>query len=215
MPLFKTTTKIIHLMDEFYSTLDKGVLTFRSGIKYYLVNNSEQFRIKLEEVTKLESKADKYRRDIENRLYVHSILPQYRGDIMRLLEASDDIIDLVKENMYQFDIETPKIPQKLKHDVSKLVEMSVMAAEALVPAAKSYFMDVHNVKSKLHRVLFYEREADKLANFIKRKIFKEMDNLNLSQKSHLRYFVKNIEAISDAAELVADILGIMAIKRIN
>jgi len=215
MAIFKTTTKIIHLIDEFYSTLDKGVLTFRSGIKYYLVKNAEQFQLQLREVAKLESRGDKIRKDIENRLYVHSILPQYRSDIMRLLEASDDILDLTKENMYQFEIETPKIPQKLKHDVSKLVEVSVLAAEALVPAAKSYFTDVHNVKNKLHRVIFYEREADKMANSIKRKIFKEMENLNLSQKSHLRYFIKNIEAISDAAEAVADILAIMAIKRIN
>ena len=48
---------------------------------------------------------------------------------------------------------------------------------------------------------------------IKRRLFKELDDLTLSEKIHLRYFTLHIENISDAAEIVADLISIMAIKR--
>jgi uncharacterized protein Yka (UPF0111/DUF47 family) len=41
-----------------------------------------------------------------------------------------------------------------------------------------------------------------------------MPDLKLSEKFHLRYFTLHIENISDIAEKVADLLSIMAIKRI-
>lgn len=40
-----------------------------------------------------------------------------------------------------------------------------------------------------------------------------MPDLKLSEKFHLRYFTLHIENISDTAEKVADLLSIMAIKR--
>jgi len=62
-------------------------------------------------------------------------------------------------------------------------------------------------------VYFYEKEVDQLANEVKRKIFHDLDRLSLSEKIHLRYFTLHIENISDAAEIAADILSVMAIKR--
>jgi len=70
------------------------------------------------------------------------------------------------------------------------------------------------VSEKIHRVYFYEKETDMLADIIRRKIFKEIPGLRLSEKFHLRYFTLHIENISDTAEKVADLLSIMAIKRI-
>jgi len=52
-----------------------------------------------------------------------------------------------------------------------------------------------------------------MALAIKKKVFHEMTNLNLSEKFHLRYFTLHIENVSDVAQKVADLLSIMAIKR--
>ena len=60
--------------------------------------------------------------------------------------------------------------------------------------------------------MFYERETDKLAVKIKRRLFKEMEFLKLSEKIHLRYFTLHIEEVSDAAELVAKMLSSLVIK---
>jgi uncharacterized protein Yka (UPF0111/DUF47 family) len=125
----------------------------------------------------------------------------------------DDIVDVAKESLEQFDIETPLIPQSLHKDLIELSESSTHAVEALVLSARSFFRDPGLVKERIHRVYFYEKEADKTSNRIKRKIFKEFEELDLSQKQHIRHFTDHLEKISDLSESIADTLAILAIKR--
>ncbi len=214
MAFFNTTKKLILEIDEFFDSIDNGSLVFKEGVSNYIKGNKDKFEENIQVIDKLETKADSIRRKVENDLYAHSLLPQYRGDVLRLLEKCDDLLDIMKENLYQFDVEIPLIPKKLHTDILKLTKISVSAIDTLIPAARAFFKDPAAVKDKIHRVYFFEKEADKLANDIKRKVFHDFPNLKLSEKIHLRYFTLHIENVSDAAEVVADILSILAIKRI-
>ena len=211
--LFKKSNHSIELIENFLNIVDQSVLIFKEGVKNYLYNEFDRFNSNLETLAKLESNADVLRKEIENTLYTQSIMPQLRGDILRLLEDFDKLIDLSKKNLFQFDVESPMIPQELNQDFVRLTQISVSAAESVIPAAKLYFRDPIGVKEQLHRVYFYEKETDILADSVRRKIFKEMPDLKLSEKFHLRYFSLHIEIISDTAEALADLLSIMAIKR--
>lgn len=213
MAIFKTTNKLKELLEEFFDTVEQGVLVFKISVDYYLNEDQEKFKENMRKIMKLEAKADSIRRDIENRLYTKSLLPQFRGNVIQLLEKTDDIIDIAKSNLSQFDVEMPHIPKELHHDFRNLTALSVSCVEQLIPCERAYFRDPLSVKDNIHKVYFYEKEADQLANEIKRKIFHDIEKLDLSQKIHLRYFTLHIENISDVAENVADILSIMAIKR--
>ena len=210
---FKHANKSIELIERFMDKIDQGVLIFQEGVKNYLYENKENFADNLKTLSTLETEADIIKRKIENMLYTQSLMPQLRGDIMRLLEDLYNFIDLTKTNLFQFDVEVPFIPSQLHNDMIKLTELSVRAAETVIPAARAYFRDPESIKEKIHRVYLYEQEADKLADSIKRKVFQDMPNLKLSEKFHLRYFTLHIENLSDAAERAADLLTIMAIKR--
>lgn len=212
--LFKKANKSIELIDKFLNCVDQSLLLFKEGVKNYLYNNTENFNNDIIQLANNEIESDKLRREIEQTLYVQSLMPQLRGDIMRLLEEMDNLIDQSKKNLFQFEVETPHIPADLIQDFVRLTQISVSAAESVIPAAKSYFTEPINVNEKIHRVYFYEKETDLLADIIRRKIFREMKDLRLSEKFHLRYFTLHIENISDTAEKVADLLSIMAIKRI-
>jgi len=211
--LFKTAESVISSINNFLDTIDQGAIVFKEGVNNYLNKEEKDFSENIQKILDLESHADKLRKEIENDLYIYSLLPQFRGDVMVLLEKLDDIIDTSKENMLQFDVEGPRIPIELNNDFSKLTDAAVLSVESLIPAARAYFNDVNAVKDKLHRVYFYEKESDKLADNIKRRLFKELDELKLSEKIHLRYFALHIENLSDVAQDVADLLSIMAIKR--
>jgi hypothetical protein len=213
MLTFSNTKKVVELIDRFFDSIDQGSIVFKRGVENYLFGNISSFNDNIITLSKLESDADQIRREIENRLYTHSLMPQLRGDILRLLEEMDDIIDIMKTNLYQFDVEIPNIPTELNQDLLKLTELTVSSVDALLPAVRSYFRTPDNVKDQLHRVYFYEKETDKLAASIKRKVFRDMPNLKLSEKFHLRYFTFHIEQVSDASEKVADLLAVMAIKR--
>jgi uncharacterized protein len=211
--MFAKANKSIELINKFLNCIDQSLLLFKDGVKNYLYKNAGNFSSNLQSLANCEMESDVLRREIENTLYTQSLMPQLRGDIMRLLEEMDNLIDQAKKNLFQFDVEMPNIPGELIPDLIKLTQISTSAAESVIPAAKSYFSEPANVTEKIHRVYFYEKETDLLADVIRRKIFREMPELKLSEKFHLRYFTLHIENISDIAEKVADLLTIMAIKR--
>ncbi len=213
MALFKNAKKVIDDIEEFFNTVDKGVLVFKEGVNNYLHGNQEAFNNNIAMMARLEADADSLRREIESKLYTHSLMPQLRGDILRLLEEMDDIIDMAKKSLFQFDVEVPNIPAELNQDLILLTDMCVSSVSSVIPAARAYFRTPDTVKDQIHRVYFYEKEADKLAEVIKRRTFRQMPNLKLSEKFHVRYFTLHIETVSDSAEKVADLLSIMAIKR--
>ncbi|MPM07532.1 hypothetical protein SDC9_53838 [bioreactor metagenome] len=214
MLFFQKANNTIELIDQFLNCVDQSLLLFKEGVKNYLYSSSENFSANLQSLANSELESDKLRRKIESTLFSQSLMPELRGDFMRLLEELDNIIDQAKKNLFQFDVEMPHIPAELIPDFIKLTQISVSAAESVIPAAKSYFTEPVTVNEKIHRVYFYEKEADLLADIIRRKIFREMPDLKLSEKFHLRYFTLHIEMISDTAEKVADLLSIMAIKRV-
>jgi uncharacterized protein len=213
MALFKHANQSIELIDSFLNHIDQGALIFKEGVKNYLLGNRESFLDNLRTLSTLETEADNIRRKIENILYTQSLMPQLRGDILRLLEELDNIIDMAKKSLFQFDVEVPNIPAALNQDLIKLTEISCSAIESVLPAARAYFRSPDDIKERIHRVYLYEREADKLADAIKRKVFQELPIARLSEKFHLRYFTLHIETLSDAAQKAADLLSIMAIKR--
>jgi len=210
---FKHAKKSIDLIEEFLSLIDKGSVIFKEGVRNYLISNRPNFEDNLNTLANLSSEADIKKREIENILYTQSLMPQLRSDILSLLEELNNIIDLAKSNLFEFDVEIPFIPGELNQDLIKLTELSALSIDSLIPAARVYFRNPESVKEHLHRVYLYEKEADKLALSIKRKVFQDMPALKLSEKFHLRYFTLHIEILSDKAQDAADLLSVMAIKR--
>ena len=146
------------------------------------------------------------------RLYRESLIPDHRGDVLGLLENIDNVIDEAKKTLAQFAVERPEIPSDLAPDYLELARAGTQAAQHLVSAVRAFFRDLTVVPDHIHKVYFYEKEADRLADRLKRKIFTR-DDLDLAHKIHLRYFCLHVETLSDRAEEVADRLAIYTIKR--
>ena len=210
--LFRTTKQLENQIDDYLDAVSEGIIVFREGIKNYLEKNTIRFNDRLEHIEELESKADRYRREIENDLYQHSLIPEHRGDVLGLLESIDEVIDMAEATLNQFSIETPFIPEGLNEEFLELAQMAGQAGEGIVNAARAFFKNVSAVKEHLHKVYFYEKEADKIGDRLKRHIF-QMEELELAQKNHLRYFARHIDDLANQAENVADRLSIYTIKR--
>lgn len=209
----KKSIKLIDDLDRYFDLMDQSVLVFKDGVRNYLYSNKEEFNANLQKMSSLESETEVLRREIENALYTQTALVRSRGDIMRLLEKSRNITDILYDSLFQFEIETPFIPSELNPEFMKLTEFSTLAVEAVVPAAKAYFRAPETVPDKISRAYFYEKEAVRYSQTIKRTVFHNMTTLKLSEKFHLRYFALHIENLAKAAENVADQLAVMAIRR--
>mgnify|MGYP003291772271 FL=1 len=209
----KKSIKLIEDIERYFDLMDRAVLVFKDGVRNYLYSNKDDFNGNLQSMSALESETEVLRREIENALYTQTALVRSRGDIMRLLEKTRNITDILNDSLFQFEIETPFIPKELNPEFMKLTEFSTLAVEAVVPAAKAYFKSPETIPDKISRAYFYEKEAVKYSQTIKRTVFHNMSSLKLSEKFHLRYFALHIENLSKAAENVADQLAVMAIRR--
>lgn len=209
----KKSIKLIEDIDRYFDLIDQSLLVFKEGVRNYLYSNPDGFNDNLKKMSALDSEADVLRREIENALYTQTALVRSRGDIMRLFEKTRSITDMLNDSLFQFEIETPFIPSELNPEFMKLTEFSTLAVESVVTAAKAYFKAPETVQDKINRAYFYEKEAVKYAQTIKRTVFHNMQSLKLSEKFHLRYFALHIENLSKGAENVADQLAVMAIRR--
>jgi len=213
MALFTRTTKnLILKIDEFFDNVELGLLVFREGVKSYINKDMEAFERHLFKVDTLEGNADKLQREIENEMITHSILPQHREDVTRLIDELDEIIDTVKSSLNEISIEMPEIPDVLNKDLVSLANTSANSGEELIPAARAYFKAPYTVREKLLKVYYFESETDKISRNIRKRVFREMKEIDLAHKNHLRYIIHHIENISDQAQKAADLLSGMAIK---
>lgn len=210
----KTTATLITSVDKLLDIVDHSLLVFRDGVKNYLYNDVAGFDENLVSMASLETEAGIMIREIERALYSRGYLIRSRGDIMRLLERLDHIINIISADLIQFEIESPKVPVELRKEFVKLAELASLAVESTIPGTKAYFTQPKNISETTGRVYFYEKEAVKLSQSIKRTVFHNMvEDLKLSEKFHLRYFALHIEDLAKAAVKVAEQLSVMAIKR--
>ena len=205
----------INDLDTYMAHLDECSLVFKNGVKHFLDGSSEEFQDNLKTMTQLRDTTTELRRNIENEFYSLSMLSENRVDLMQLLERLDRIADLLFKNLWQYEIEVPFFPAEMTVDFLKLIEISSLAVEGSVEAAKNFFREPLHITEKVHRIYYFEKEVMKQAQTLKRQVFHEMENLKLSQKFHLRYFTLHVEELAEEAVKVADLLSIMVIKQNN
>ncbi len=210
--LFGRTKALEDQIDAFLDMLSEAGLIFRRAVQVYLADGaSEEFEEKLSHVNSLESSADHLRREIETQLYAQTLIPESRGDVLGLLENLDSVLNLIEGALWGFSIETPEIPEDLHRDFDTLTEQVVHTVESIVLASRAFFRNIEAVSDHMHKVMFYEKEADKVSTKLKRAIF--ASDLPLSRKAHLRNFVEHLDNVADRSEDVGDRLAIYTIKR--
>jgi len=209
--LFKKIKNLEAQIDDYLDMVVEGGFLFKQGIKYFLDGQTEEFESRLENINKTESHADILRREIETKLYLETLIPESRGDVLGVLEACDKVLNMTAETLQQFSVEIPFILEEVKNYYIELTTNSVSAMEEMVAAIRSYFKNINQVRDHINKVQLYETESDKIAAKLKRIVFRT--DIELSQKMHMRYFALHIESIADEAEDVCDRLSIAAIKR--
>ncbi len=209
---FSRTKEIEKQIDEFLDKVSEAGLAFEMGVGCYLSQGvSEACQEKWNQVSELEHQGDDLRRTIETALYIDLLIPDFRGDVLSLLEDLDELIDMMKSTLRSILIEQHDVPSESKDDIKELVSASVKSVECTVNATRAFFSDLTSVRDHIHKIGFYEREADKIAIRLK-KMFFGTDG-PLDRKMHLRDLVTSIEEIADEAENVGDRLTIYCIKR--
>lgn len=199
-------------VDDFLDKVSESGMLFKHGVDAYLTANQESFAKKIEDIVRVEHVGDDLRRDLEELLYTHTLIPESRGDVLALLENMDGLLDRFKGALWRFDIEQPDIYPELHDDIRELAACAVESVEAMVRSARAFFKDIAAVADHLHKVSHWESQSDKVSTRLQKKVFTKRD-LPLSYRMQLRDFIRHVDKIADRAEDVADKLRIYVIKR--
>jgi len=210
--VFKKASRLEAQVDEFLDLISEAGLLFRQCIELYLSQGeSEEFTTKFQQIDALETRCDILRRVIEAELFERTLIPDLRADVLALMEGIDDAMNLYEDNARRFADEIPNIPEEYHKDFRELTETVVESMESTILASRAFFRNIEEVRDHLHKVGFFETEADHISARTIRKVFRS--DLTLEQKIHIRYFISKIDDIADRAEDLGDYLAICTIKR--
>ncbi len=203
----KESEEEVHI---FLDMVIRASLLFKQCVRLYLEQRGDEFENRLDLLTKLEGKADVQLRSVEGLLFGQTAM-EGRGDILGLMEATDNVVNLMDQTIRQFIWEKPTIPPDLHSHYISLAEISSRAVERTVAAIRSYFRDPQRVRETIGRVMQDKNKASDTAETLKRHIFRSA--IALDRKMHMRSFADHIEDVAEAAEDVCDLLAIATIKR--
>jgi len=211
--VFKQARAIVGDIEKYLENLDNAADIFELGINEYFQGNLERFEERAQEVQKLETENDRLRGRIKTTLYTDLLIPDARGDVLGLIETLDGVLGVAEHVVDQLSIEKPLVYDFLKDDFIRLTEATVKTVKELVVACRDFFRDPVKVKDSVAKIHFWEHEADKIEERIKRKAFEAEEITEFSRKVHMRYFAERISLFADEAEDVAERLEVYAIKR--
>ena len=200
--ILKRTISIEKQVDDFLDQIREAGLLFQSGVGIYLKGKKDAFLKKTKEISEVEHKGDILRRSIEEQLYLKTLIPESRGDVLDLLENMDALLDRFKGAIWRFEIERIEIDPKFHDEFIELVNNVVEASEAIVRSVRAFFKDSKSVADHMHKV----------STMLQKRIFRQQE-MCLSHRMQLRDFIQHVDKIADRAEDVADKLSIFVIKR--
>lgn len=209
--LFGKTKLLESKIDAFLDHTSEVALLFREAIKDYLDGRRAEFEERRKNVTDLEKRADELRLEVERQLYVETLIPDSRGDVLGILEHTDEVVNTAKTTLMLLSVQRPEIPPELNSDYLELADYGCRAVQELVMGIRSFFRGSQVVTDYVHKVKFWEKEADKVGERLKRKIFDS--DMDLANKLHLGDFVVHVDTLADDAEDVSERISISAIKR--
>jgi predicted phosphate transport protein (TIGR00153 family) len=210
--LFSGTRSLENQIDEFLDKVSEAGMVFGRAMRVYLEEGpSDEFDSFLDHAADIERRGDELRRTIEAELYLRTLIPDLRGDVLALLESMDHLVNVYEGDLFRISIQSPDIPEQFHAGYMELVDTVMSCVDSVVLAARAFFRDIEAVRDHCSKTIFLETEADKIGTKLQRAIF--ASSLPLERKMHLRYFVERIDELANSAEDVADALQIYTIKR--
>ncbi len=172
----------------------------------------------LDKAIKLDTEADKYRRDLMAEIVSSVRSDDLKEDLSKLLRMLDRMSEWIKEASRYLDI-VPylEVPVEIREKIEKLSYLDKRAAEELSEAIKALLEgDEEEMKRRVEEVERIEEEADELNHVAKKTLVSIGYTLtNPAIVVMLRDFIEALETATDYAEDVADIIKLLAIHDVR
>lgn len=212
--LFAKTRSLELRIDELLDKVAEGGILFERGMTLMLERGlSLETEEKLQQLIALKERCNQLRRAVVNTLYSEMLIPEFRGDVLRLLSHLYGLLDSLKNAFQEFLIAYADVLSRNEAitDVKQLVAVVVESVQAAVLGARAFFRNPEAVRDHINRIRVFESEADGITVRLKTALF--ASDRPLEQKLLGRDALALIDGLADLAEEISDELSILAIKR--
>jgi predicted phosphate transport protein (TIGR00153 family) len=206
----KKEEQIIKRFKDHLHAVEKTVERFRDFMNSYL-DGDEKSEELAKEVMDLETEADHIRRETETLMYSGAFLPNFRGDLLGLIESVDVIADRAETVVRLIDLQKTEFPEEIKEGVKKQSVIVLNTYKALKNAIEMMFEDMEESAKYVSETERLEHEEDELEWDLIRKLF-SLD-IDRAKKLELRELITLIGDIADLSEDSSDRVEIILLKR--
>jgi predicted phosphate transport protein (TIGR00153 family) len=214
LALFAKTRSLELRIDELLDKVAEGGILFERGMVQLLDRGlAPETEEKLHQLIQLKERCNQLRRAVVNTLYSEMLIPEFRGDVLRLLSNLYRLLDSIKNAFQDFLIEYSDVVsgQQSIAEAKELVAVVVQSVQEAVQGARAFFRNPEAVRDHINQIRVYESEADGITVRLKTALF--ASDRPLDQKMLGRDALAVIDGLADLAEEISDELSILAIKR--
>ena len=211
--LFKKQKEVENLIAEYVQSVEIAQDMFLQSMESYFQTGgcSPTFEVLSAETHKTESRADDVLEKIVRLLHEKALVPDLRGDILRLLETADEIPDQFDRILSNICNQRIVLPDSLKLDFKELLALSLEACSLTMESVKSILDRGERVARLLFRTDQLESRGDQVEKRIIIRIFEsDWDPL---QKILLRDLTQRMGDIADSAVQVCRQVNLIVTKR--
>ncbi|MBC8259534.1 MAG: DUF47 family protein [SAR324 cluster bacterium] len=191
--------------------LEDMSLLYQGAYEAYLDGNNEEFAQRNEDLNKIEKELDDLGLQIQMTLMRESLMPDSRDDLLWFLTKLDKVPSSFKHSLGAMALEKPEIPQDFREPLKKMLAHTNDAVKALAHATDSLFTDLRAVRQHVEEVGRQESEVDLVEYKLLKAVF-ENESFELARQYQLKGILKQLGAVTNLAEDVADAVLILATK---
>ena len=210
---FKKQYQVQVLIMEYLEALKMTQENFALALEACLTDDQAcgDFDFLSDETHRFESQADDVREQIKTLMYDKILLPESRGDIMRLLDGMDHVPRYMEIILHMIKTQMLVIPGFLVADIRELVSASLEACGLMSLQVEDLFKRKGRIKELVSIIDKKESQCDKIERRLISAIFES--DLDGFQKLQLKELVIYLGEISDHVDVLSKQINIMNLKR--
>lgn len=169
----------------------------------------------VKEIDILETSADRRRHEIINLLVRGALLPNTRGEILKLIEYVDNIANAAEELSKQIILQGVIFTDYVKEYIREMNGKEEKQINVLKDLIDSLFLNIHDIEKSLSlikEIEVLETEVDKIEYKAIKKTY-ECADLSLAEKTQLKDMISSIADVADLIENISDLLEIVIATR--
>ncbi len=211
--LFRKQSQVVELIREF---LDQAMLAkdnFHRAMDLYFTTGKccPDFDFLVEQTHEAEAKSDDVKEKIEMLLHEKGLIPDFRADIVDILDHVDDVPDQFDRVLYAIQTQNISLPQAFVPDFKHLVSVSVDACELMRDCVECLLQPHRDVAPIRRSIDQCENQGDHIERRTIMRIFQS--EIPAIEKILLKDLVMLIGDIADYTKEVGRRIYILSVKR--